>query len=81
MEKNQEIEISKTNRGKEQIILNRKFISMDLICPGYNSVKSQLPPDITTFDEIPNKSKNYKTKRNENFMIFKNHDLIVIIEV
>jgi len=28
MEKNQEIEISKTNRGKEQIILNRKFISL-----------------------------------------------------
>ena len=25
MEKNLEIEISKTNRGKEQIILNRKY--------------------------------------------------------
>ena len=25
MEKNQEIEISKTNRGKEQIILNSKY--------------------------------------------------------
>jgi len=25
MEKNQEIEVSKTNRGKEQIILNRKY--------------------------------------------------------
>jgi len=25
MEKNQEIEISKTNRGREQIILNRKY--------------------------------------------------------
>ncbi|ORY54911.1 hypothetical protein LY90DRAFT_507331 [Neocallimastix californiae] len=156
MEKNLEIEISKTNRGKEQIILNRKYkfnlsskrkdnskkykcteyktlnqcpsfiilnnenqileyddshnhlenkfgaaksivknkikdeiskssipfnvnikrtydeISqgMGLICPGYNSIKSQvtrsrrkqLPPDITTFDEIPNESKYYKTK-------------------
>jgi len=39
---------------------------MGLICPGYNSIKSQvtkrrrrkqLPPDITTFDEIPNESK------------------------
>jgi len=58
---------------------------MGLICPGYNSIKSQvtisrrkqLPPDITTFDEIPNESKYYKTKRNENFMIFKNNDLIV----
>ncbi|KAL6589672.1 hypothetical protein U3516DRAFT_819581 [Neocallimastix sp. 'constans'] len=171
MEKNLEIEISKTNRGKEQIILNRKYkfnlsskrkdnskkykcteyktlnqcpsfiilnnenqileyddshnhlenkfgaaksivknkikdeiskssipfnvnikrtydeISQDmgLICPGYNSIKSQvtrsrrkqLPPDKTSFDEIPNESKYYKTKRDENFMIFKNNDLIV----
>ncbi|ORY55234.1 hypothetical protein LY90DRAFT_507246 [Neocallimastix californiae] len=54
---------------------------MGLICPGYNSIKSQvtrsrrkqLPPDITTFDEIPNESKYYKTKRDENFMIFKNN--------
>ena len=53
---------------------------MDLIYPGHNSIESQvtrnrrkqLPPDITTFDEIPNESKYYKTKRNENFMIFKN---------
>ncbi|KAG4107868.1 hypothetical protein H8356DRAFT_1416255 [Neocallimastix lanati (nom. inval.)] len=160
MEKNLEIEISKTNRGKEQIILNRKYkfnlsskrkdnskkykcteyktlnqcpsfiilnnenqileyddshnhlenkfgaaksivknkikdeiskssipfnvnikrtydeISqgMGLICPGYNSIKSQvtrsrrkqLPPDITTFDEIPNESKYYKTKSKYN---------------
>ncbi|KAG4090608.1 hypothetical protein H8356DRAFT_1431061 [Neocallimastix lanati (nom. inval.)] len=171
IKKNLEIEISKTNRGKEQIILNRKYkfnlsskrkdnskkykcteyktlnrcpsfiilnnenqileyddshnhlenkfgaaksivknkikdeiskssipfnvnikrtydeISqgMGLICPGYNSIKfqvtrsrrKQLPPDITTFDEIPNESKYYKTKRDENFMIFKNNDLIV----
>ncbi|KAG4101852.1 hypothetical protein H8356DRAFT_1421446 [Neocallimastix lanati (nom. inval.)] len=171
MEKNLEIEISKTNRGKEQIILNRKYkfnlsskrkdnskkykcteyktlnqcpsfiilnnenqileyddshnhlenkfgaaksivknkikdeiskssipfnvnikrtydeISqgMGLICPGYNLIKSQvtrsrrkqLPLDITSFNEIPNESKYYKTKRDENFMIFKNNDLIV----
>jgi len=58
---------------------------MGLICPGYNSIKSQvtrsrrkqLPPDITIFDEIPNESKYYNTKRDENFMIFKNNDLIV----
>ena len=58
---------------------------MGLICPGYNSIKSQvtrsrrkqLPPDITSFDEIPNESKYYKTKRNENFIIFKNTDLII----
>ncbi|KAL6602447.1 hypothetical protein U3516DRAFT_759870 [Neocallimastix sp. 'constans'] len=99
MEKNLEIEISKTNREKEQIILNRKislifhpkgktiqkkkkiymYINDDshnhienkfgaaksivwvLYVQGYNSIKSQvtrsrrkqLPPDITTFDEIP----------------------------
>jgi len=53
---------------------------MGIICPWYNSIKSQvtrskrkqLSPDITIFDEIPNESKYYKTKRNENFMIFKN---------
>ncbi|KAG4083634.1 hypothetical protein H8356DRAFT_1380832 [Neocallimastix lanati (nom. inval.)] len=83
MEKNHEIEISKTNnRRKEQIILNRKYKfnllfkrkdnskkykCMGLICPGYNSIKSQvtrsrrkqLSHDITTFDEIPNESKYY----------------------
>ncbi|KAG4085846.1 hypothetical protein H8356DRAFT_1434999 [Neocallimastix lanati (nom. inval.)] len=71
MEKNLEIEISKTNREKEQIILNRKINKISnssipfnvwvLYVQGYNSIKSQvtrsrrkqLPPDITTFDEIP----------------------------
>ncbi|KAL6598165.1 hypothetical protein U3516DRAFT_847037 [Neocallimastix sp. 'constans'] len=41
------------------------------------SRRKQLPPDITTFDEISNESKYYKTKRDENLMIFKNNDLIV----
>ena len=58
---------------------------MGLICPRFNSIESQvtrnrrkqLPPDITTFDEIPNESIFYKTKKDENFIIFKNHDLIV----
>ncbi|KAL6628192.1 hypothetical protein U3516DRAFT_809387 [Neocallimastix sp. 'constans'] len=137
MEKNLEIEINKTNRGKEQIFLNRKYkfnlsskrkddskninnqileyddshnhlenkfeaaksivkkkkikdeisnssIPFSLNIKRYNSIKSQvtrsrrkqLPPDITTFDKIPNESKYYKTKRDENFMIFKNNDLI-----
>jgi len=54
---------------------------MDLICPGYNSIKSQvtrsrrkqLPPNITTFDEILNESKYYiiKQKKMKIFMIFK----------
>ncbi|KAL6612642.1 hypothetical protein U3516DRAFT_751726 [Neocallimastix sp. 'constans'] len=38
--------------------------------------RKQLSHDITTFDEIPYEPKYYKTKRDENFMIFKNHDLI-----
>ncbi|KAL6631776.1 hypothetical protein U3516DRAFT_737393 [Neocallimastix sp. 'constans'] len=59
---------------------------MGLICPRFNSIESQvtrnrrkqLPPDITTFDEIPNESIFYKTKKDENFIIFKNHDLIYL---
>jgi len=45
------------------------------------SRRKQLPPDITTFDEIPNESKKKNTikqKRDKIFMIFKkNHNLIV----
>jgi len=52
---------------------------MRFICPEYNSIKSQisrnlnkkLPSKVTTFTEIPNESKYYKTKRGKNFMIFK----------
>ncbi|KAG4084641.1 hypothetical protein H8356DRAFT_1325808 [Neocallimastix lanati (nom. inval.)] len=121
MEKNQEIEISKIYRGKEQIILNRKY-KFNLSSKGKNQIleyddshnhlenkieddisnssilfnvnikrkydeisqgmvtrsrRKQLPPDISTFDEILNESKYYKTKRDENFMIFKNIDLII----
>ena len=170
MDQNIEIEISETNRGKEQLIINRKYkynfsrklknskvyrcteyktsnnckssikindnnviteyksehnhlekkfeasisitkhkineeirkssIPMDLklkhiynevsqeigfICPEYNSIRSQiirkinkqLPPDVKTFDEIPEKSEYYKTERGENFMIFKNSNLVI----
>ncbi|KAL6617414.1 hypothetical protein U3516DRAFT_748666 [Neocallimastix sp. 'constans'] len=151
MEDNIEIEISETNRGNEQIIINKKhkfnfsfqrkdnqkFIDevlkyeslhnhlekeidvpisvakhkikeeikknsipmdikpkhifnavsqeMGLICPEYSTIRSQIirninkqfPPNIKSFDDIPIESKYYKTKRNENFMIFKNTDLII----
>ncbi|KAL6600694.1 hypothetical protein U3516DRAFT_802590 [Neocallimastix sp. 'constans'] len=58
---------------------------MRLICPEYNSIKSQisrnlnkkLPSNVTTFAEIPNESDYYKTKRSENFMIFKNSNIII----
>jgi len=50
-----------------------------------NSIKSQksrnlnkkLPSNVTTFAEIPSESEYYKTKRGENFMIFKNSNLII----
>ncbi|ORX66089.1 hypothetical protein BCR32DRAFT_250539 [Anaeromyces robustus] len=58
---------------------------LGFICPEYNSIKSQLSrsrnkqlfPDIKTFEEIPDESEYYKTTRNENFMIFKNSNLVI----
>ena len=58
---------------------------MGFICPEYNTIKSQisryikkqLPPDIVTFDEIPDESEYYINERNENFMIFKNSNIII----
>ena len=54
-------------------------------CPEYTSVKTlisrnineKLPPNVTTFDEIPNKSEYYITEQNEDFMIFKDSNLII----
>ncbi|ORY16507.1 hypothetical protein LY90DRAFT_517757 [Neocallimastix californiae] len=65
-------------------LYNKISKEMDLICPEYNSIKSQisrnlnkkLPSNVTTFAEIPNEFEYYKTKRGENFMIFKNSNLI-----
>jgi len=64
---------------------NKISKEMGLICPEYNSIKSQisrnlnkkLQSNVTTFAEIPNESEYYKTKRSENFMIFKNSNLII----
>ncbi len=58
---------------------------LGFICPEYNSIKSQLSrsknkqlfPDITTFEEIPEESEYYRTRRNENFMIFKNSNMVI----
>ncbi|ORX64275.1 hypothetical protein BCR32DRAFT_251198 [Anaeromyces robustus] len=58
---------------------------LGFICPEYNSIKSQLSrsrnkqlfPDIKTFEEIPDESEYYRTIRNENFMIFKNSNLVI----
>ncbi|KAG4083158.1 hypothetical protein H8356DRAFT_1365117 [Neocallimastix lanati (nom. inval.)] len=66
-------------------LYNKISKEIELICPEYNSIKSQisrnlnkkLPSNVTTFAEIPSESEYYKTKRGENFMIFKNSNLII----
>ncbi|KAL6588604.1 hypothetical protein U3516DRAFT_807110 [Neocallimastix sp. 'constans'] len=78
------------NKCKSLIILNDKkevlkYEKMGFICPEYSTIRSQIirninkqfPPNIKSFDDIPIESEYYKTKRNENFMIFKNTDLII----
>ncbi|KAG4085181.1 hypothetical protein H8356DRAFT_1435544 [Neocallimastix lanati (nom. inval.)] len=70
---------------KPKHIFNVVSQEMGLICPKYSTIRSQIirninkqfPPNIKSFDDIPIESKYYKTKRNENFMIFKNTDLII----
>ncbi|KAL6604341.1 hypothetical protein LY90DRAFT_507256 [Neocallimastix californiae] len=52
-------------------LYNKISIEMGLICPEYNSIKSQisrnlnkkLPSNVTTFAEIPSESEYYKAKR------------------
>ncbi|KAG4090430.1 hypothetical protein H8356DRAFT_1431231 [Neocallimastix lanati (nom. inval.)] len=54
-------------------------------CPEYISVKTlilrsinkKLPSNVTIFNEIPNESEYYKTERNEDFMVFKDSDLVI----
>jgi len=66
-------------------LYNKISKEMGLICPEYNSIKSQisrnlnkkLPSNVITFAEIPSESEYYKTKRGENFVIFKNSNLII----
>ncbi|KAG4105772.1 hypothetical protein H8356DRAFT_924418 [Neocallimastix lanati (nom. inval.)] len=66
---------------KIKLLYNKISKEMRFICPEYNSIKSQisrnlnkkLPSNVTTFTEIPNESKYYRTKRGENFMIFKKY--------
>ncbi|OUM62566.1 hypothetical protein PIROE2DRAFT_11095, partial [Piromyces sp. E2] len=42
--------------------------------------KKQLPPDISTFNEIPDESEYYINDKNENFMIFKNSNIILLFQ-
>ncbi|KAG4097815.1 hypothetical protein H8356DRAFT_1425223 [Neocallimastix lanati (nom. inval.)] len=70
---------------KPKHIFNAVSQEMGLLCPQYRTIRSQIikninkqfPPNIKSFDDIPIESEYYKTKRNENFMIFKNTDLII----
>ena len=70
---------------KPKHILNAVSQEIKLICPEYSTIRSQIiqninkqfPPNIKGFDDIPIESEYYKMKRNENFMIFKNTDLII----
>ncbi|KAG4100654.1 hypothetical protein H8356DRAFT_1386263, partial [Neocallimastix lanati (nom. inval.)] len=67
-------------------IFNEVSQEMRFIYPEYKIIKfqktrninKQLSPDVITFNEIPDKSKYYKTERNENFMIFKNLNLLIL---
>ncbi|KAL6618465.1 hypothetical protein U3516DRAFT_747155 [Neocallimastix sp. 'constans'] len=61
---------------KPKHIFNAVSQEIGLIYPIRN-INKQFPPNIKSFDDIPIESKYYKTKRNENFMIFKNTDLII----
>ncbi|KAG4103298.1 hypothetical protein H8356DRAFT_1644212 [Neocallimastix lanati (nom. inval.)] len=66
-------------------IYNEISEEIGLICPEYNSIKSQisryikkqLPPDISKFNEIPDESEYYINERDEKFMIFKNSNIII----
>ncbi|KAG4088252.1 hypothetical protein H8356DRAFT_1432913 [Neocallimastix lanati (nom. inval.)] len=66
-------------------IYNEISEEIGLICPEYNSIKSQisryikkqLPPDISKFNEIPDESEYYINERDKNFMIFKNSNIII----
>ncbi|KAG4084343.1 hypothetical protein H8356DRAFT_1436278 [Neocallimastix lanati (nom. inval.)] len=66
-------------------IYNEISEEIGLICPEYSSIKSQisryikkqLPPDISKFNEIPDESEYYINERDENFMIYKNSNIII----
>ncbi|OUM68916.1 hypothetical protein PIROE2DRAFT_3307 [Piromyces sp. E2] len=79
----------RNSSNPSDIKLKRTFdeISQEIgyICPEYKTITSQiiryrnkqLFPDIKTFDEVPNESEYYKIIRNENFMIFKDSNMII----
>ncbi|ORX64099.1 hypothetical protein BCR32DRAFT_287330 [Anaeromyces robustus] len=72
---------------KPRRIYNEVSQNVGFICPEYDTIRSQIlrninkqiHTDITTFDEIPNESIYYKTERGEDFMIFKNPNIVTFV--
>lgn len=70
---------------KSKAIFNEKVKEIGFICPEYKSIQSQisrkinktLPVDIENFEDIPEESEYYKTENNEDFMIYKDSDIII----
>jgi len=70
---------------KPRLIFNKISQEIGYIFSEYKTIKSQirryknkqLLPNIKTLDEVPNESEYYYTKRGENFMIFKDSNVII----
>jgi len=54
----------------------QEYISVKILIS--RNIYKKLPSNVTTtFNDIPNETEYYKTGRNEDFIIFKNSDLII----
>jgi len=70
---------------KPKRVFNQISQDIGFICPEFKSIKSQiikdinkqLPPNISSFEKIPEKHYLYITKQNKNFMIFKNQNVVI----
>ena len=70
---------------KPKLIYNKNFQKIGKSGPSYNSVRTQMmrtmnkqyPSNIKKFDEIPDESEYFKTIRGEDFMIFKNSNVVI----
>eukprot|EP00833_Pecoramyces_ruminatium_P010053 jgi/Orpsp1_1/1184085/evm.model.c7180000087964.1 len=70
---------------KPKLIYNKNFQKIGKFGHSYNSIRTQMmrtmnkqyPPNIKTFDEIPDESEYFKTIRGEDFMIFKNSNVVI----
>ena len=83
---NKEIRKNITSTGmKPKLLFNKVSQKIGIICPDFNSVRTQIrrninkqyPSDVKTFNEIPDESQYFKTVRSEDFMIFKNSNVVI----